>query len=126
MKKLAVLCLVLSLVMGCAGFKDFLGVASDMLCNPTAEQQAQADAAIQFISIGTDFAGQIVGLPITGAQATAILYAVKTGTCVLLTQLHDALAFFDAVSAQVKAKVVVTRAIRPVAPDVSALRAAMK
>jgi len=97
-----------------------------MLCNPTAEQQAQAEAAMQFIAIGVGFAGPIAGLPITAAQATAILYSVKTGVCVGLDQLTAALAYYDMVAAQVTAKAKVTKMIAPIPPDVSALKALIK
>jgi len=123
----ALFLMIVMLLAGCAAVHNAVTAVENVLCNPTDEQRAEADAAIQFISTGAAFIGPLAEVPITGAQATAILTDVKKGVCVTLSNLQAALAYVDGLTTALgdpkyakKLRGVV------VSPDLHALRAAVQ
>jgi hypothetical protein len=105
----AVLALVLVLG-GCAALIQFVGEAQQILCDPTAEQQAAADQVINFIVSGAVFAVPLVvklatgvSLEVTPEMALGALSAVRSGACVGATDLEAALLWLQEITAPTKA-----------------------
>jgi len=115
MKKFLVVLVVLAMamapIMGCctkvdpvskASTKTFgncLTAAQDLLCNPTASQQAAAAAVLAFITSGIDIANIVVPVPITAAEVQLVFSVVQSGGCILATDLQKALAWYASITA---------------------------
>ena len=111
----AIFCINLVSMMGCAGL---INTAQQILCNPTAEQQATAAAVKNFLSSAAPFAA-VVGIAITPAQAQAVFSAIQGGLCVGATDLQLALSWFQAVTAP--AQTAKLKAAMAPIPDVTPL-----
>lgn len=87
--------LALVLVAGCAG----MATVTKKVCNFDLADSQEAQQALDLIATAAPVAGTLAGVPITKDQAETILAqvinAAQQGGCVLLTDLQNALAYFD-------------------------------
>lgn len=83
-----------------------VGVVAKKVCNFDVTTCTEAQLARQFIGANAPLVGTLVGVPITAAQAQLVFDTVansaQTGLCVLLTDLQNAISFFDQLTAQSK------------------------
>ena len=87
-KRLLILALALVLMLsGCA----FLQGAKGFFCNPTPQQQEEAQMAKNFLLL----AGDILGYPFEAQVAWGVFDAIAKGLCVTVDQLGDALDTVD-------------------------------
>lgn len=104
-----VLVALVGLVGGCstAGtVAQDVGIVAKKVCNFDVSTCTEAQMARQFIGANAPLVGAIVGVPISAAAAQMVFDTVatsaQTGACVLLTDLQNAIAFFDQLSTQTK------------------------
>ena len=103
-----VLIMVVGLMLaGCSTMQKIgtdVGIVAAKVCNFDAATSQEATAAIAFISTAAAVVGPLVGVPVTAGQAMATLNTVETaaqtGACVGLTELQNALTFFNTLAAQ--------------------------
>ena len=124
-RKLVVLAMVLALV--CVGGCETLGIIKSKVCAFSVQESAEAQSIINFIGAAAPLVTLATGIPVNAAQTVATLNSVataaQTGACVLLTDLQNALAFFDTLSAEYNKVVVKTKAPKAIAtPTVVSLR----
>jgi hypothetical protein len=79
---------------------DVVDPAKELLCNPTPQQKMVASVAIIVIKALQPMAEKLTGLPITLFDAEKIFTSVANGTCVLATDLANALSAYDLANAQ--------------------------
>jgi hypothetical protein len=106
MKKFFVLALALVMFCGCAGFGKWSTGAQkvvDMICAPTAEQQATAAKMIAALD-AAQVAGTIFFPALGVAKASAVLTTIKNGGCFLASELAEAFKAVDAANAVVMTK----------------------
>jgi len=120
MKKIAtvvlVLALVLGMVAGCATVKEWVGIATDKVCNFSVEDSAEAQAAKKFVVATAGVVGLVLstvtvaGVKIEMTETKAgeifdsVTKAAQAGSCVALQDLQAALAYFDQVQNALAAK----------------------
>ena len=125
---LAIILVVVAMgLSGCAAVQAFLSSpAVDFICNPTAEQQA--DAAKMLVAIDTAQAVGAIFYPAAGiAQASAILTVIKNGGCFVVAQLKEAFIAVDAANAAVvQAQAKKLKGISTTLPEYPALRKLVK
>jgi predicted small secreted protein len=122
MKRLLILAMVLAMVMSCSTVSKVgqdVGVVAQKVCNFDVSMSQEAQAAMAFISVAAGIVGPIYGVPVTAGQALAILNTVsnasQTGACVLLSDLQNALDYFNALSTQYKEVQKTQKGVRAVA-----------
>ncbi len=115
-KRLVVLACVLVLLCGCALYQT----AKNLLCNPTPEQVAAAEAAIAFIGS----VQPILGISLNLASAAGVFGNIRDKVCVTLDQLDGAVKAVEAAGV----KVASAKGLRatPKLPDLGPLKAALK
>ncbi len=118
---LAIVTLLLSGVFGCGGVKQVVDTGQQVLCNPTTQEQAEAAAVLQFIQSGIQVAGLVVSVPVTAAQVQIIFSIVQNGGCVVMSDLQMALAWYDALVAQLQTKARAAKGITPIPPATPSL-----
>lgn len=127
MRKALCLVVVLAFLMGgCASLTSALGLAAEKVCGFSLADSQEAQMGINFIAAAAPLVGAGLDVAITAAQAEAILnqvaVAAQTGGCVLLTDLTNAMAFFDALAAEYN-KTMKVKALKAMpVPAMSALR----
>ena len=106
MKKILIVVLAMVMLSGCAGFGKWSPGAQkviDLICAPTAEQQATAAKMLAALD-----AAQAVGtvfFPIVGVmKASAVLTTIKNGGCFLVSELAEAFKAVDAANSAVIVK----------------------
>jgi hypothetical protein len=108
MKKLVSLLIVLVLLCSACASLGTLSTTTEKVCNFDVATSTEAQTAIAFISMASALVGPLTGLAITSTEAEVILNkvanATQTGACVVLTDLQNALTYFNALSAKYKAK----------------------
>jgi len=125
--KIIAVVLMLSLVMsGCA----FLQASKNLLCDPTEAQVNAAKTAAAFLDLAAGFVG-LSEVQVAITLAIIIFNRVRPGLCVALDELEQAIKTVDQVDAVLAGDEAVQKAIRtgqprPVAPDLTALRAASR
>lgn len=100
-------------LIGCAGVQTTtsqvaqdVGIIAQKACNFDVNMSNEAQMAINFMAFAAPKVGPLVGIPITEAQAEAVLNVIANAagptTCVLLTDFQNALTYFNALSAKYK------------------------
>jgi hypothetical protein len=130
MKKRLIVVLAMVMLTGCAGFGKWSAGAQkvvDMICAPTAEQQATAARMIAALD-AAQAAGAIFFPAIGVEKASAVLNVIKGGGCFLVTELAEAFKAVDAANAVVVAKQMkATPSMAPAAlPEYAPLRRLVK
>jgi hypothetical protein len=101
MRKVLVILAVLMMVSGCAALSSFLNSpAVNFICNPTAEQRADADKMLLALDTAQAI-GAMFYPPLGIAQASAVLTTIKGGGCFVVAQLKAAFEAVDAANAAV-------------------------
>jgi hypothetical protein len=115
-RKLVILACVLALLLtGCAVYQ----AAKAVLCNPTPEQVAAAEAAIAF----SGSVQPLIGTALNLAEVVGVFTNVRAKICVTLDQLEAAIKTVEAAGVQV-AKAKGLRAT-PALPNLAPLKAAL-
>jgi len=87
---------------------EAIGVVAETVCDFSIDESAEAQTLLEFISAAAPLVGTLIDVEITQAQAYATFSTVatgaQTGTCVLLTDLQAALAYFNALSTAYKSQ----------------------
>jgi hypothetical protein len=114
------------LLFSCAGLQEVM----DLICNPTAEQVADAEAALAFIDAGLALAAGTVYPGATDliaklGMAKSVFASIRGKICVTLGQLQEALGVVDSLQALEGAKALKAGRASPLppTPKLRALRA---
>lgn len=109
-------------------FDNCLADTQDLLCDPTAEEKAEAASVLSFITSGIMVAGLVTGVPITVAQVQTIFAMFQAGSCVLVTDLRLAVQWYNALTTAMQDKVRVGKMTSPqmMPPTIPALQRLVK
>jgi hypothetical protein len=104
LKKLIVLIVMVSLLVGCETLNSALNSGPvNFVCAPTAEQQATATAMLAALD-AAQTAGAIFVPALSIAKASAVLQVIRAGGCFLVAELKAAFEAVDAANLSVAKK----------------------
>lgn len=83
-------------------FSNCLAATQQLMCSPTAAQQAEATSVLNFLQSGVAIASIFVPVPVTAAEVQLVFTAVQNGSCVLTTDLQQAADWYNALTAILK------------------------
>ena len=99
MKKIIVLCLILSLAFGATGATCMQNVQTQA-CNPPAAVVSALPAAVSLIKIALSVFVPGTAAYLAAVDASAVATSIESGVCVSVTQLNNLIAFLQSKDVQ--------------------------